>query len=100
MLWAIYAKDKAGALEKRMAERADHLDYLGDFGDQIVLAGASLTDDGETMTGSVIVVNMASREDVVAFSNGDPFTTAGVFESVDITRMRRGVWHPDNIPES
>jgi uncharacterized protein YciI len=35
-----------------------------------------------------------SRAKAKAFSDGDPFTKAGVFASIAITRMRKGQWNP------
>ena len=61
----------------------------------LVLAGATLSDDGKTAIGSHFVLNVNSRAEAKAFSDGDPFTQKGVFASVTITRMRRGQWNPD-----
>jgi uncharacterized protein YciI len=35
-----------------------------------------------------------SRAKAKAFSDGDPFTKAGVFAAITITRMRKGQWNP------
>jgi uncharacterized protein YciI len=42
--------------------------------------------------GSLFIVNVNSRAEAKAFSDGDPFTQKGVFRS--ITRVRRGQWNP------
>jgi uncharacterized protein YciI len=59
-----------------------------------VLAGATQNDEGTEAIGSLFVVNVNSRAEARAFSDGDPFTKAGVFASVTITRMRKGQWNP------
>ena len=94
MLYHIHAIDRADAGSTRADNRAEHLDYLSGF-KNIVLAGAALSDDGETPVGSVLVVNVADRAEAEAFSAGDPFTKAGLFGSVSITRMRKGVFSPE-----
>lgn len=100
MLWAISCVDKPNSLDLRMSLRPEHLDYLKSQNAMIVLAGASQDDAGETMTGSVFIVSADSREAVETFSANDPFTKGGLFATVTITRMRKGVWNPDHMPEA
>jgi hypothetical protein len=45
--------------------------------------------------GSLFVVNVGTRAEAKAFSDGDPFTQTGVFASITITRMRKGQWNPE-----
>ena len=52
-------------------------------------------DDGATAVGSLFVVNVKTRAEAKAFSDGDPFTQTGVFDSVAITRMNKGQWNPE-----
>lgn len=100
MLWAINCVDKPNSLDLRMSLRPEHLEYLKSVNDMIVLAGASLDDSGEAMTGSIIVISADSRAAAEEFSANDPFTKGGLFASVSITRMRKGVWNPDAMPDS
>jgi len=71
-----------------------HLDYLRSQKNILVVSGATLTDDGKEVTGSLLVVNAGSRAEAQAFVDGDPFQKAGMFPSVTITRMRKGQWNP------
>ena len=98
MLYAVYCVDKPNSLDRRMELRPAHLDYLKGFTDRILLAGATLTDDGASMTGSFLVVNVADRAEAEAFSKNDPFTKGGLFESVSIKRMRKGLFNPAAAP--
>jgi hypothetical protein len=100
MLWSLHCVDRPNSTDLRMSLRPDHLDYLKEKNDLIVLAGATLTDDGGTMTGSVFVIDAADRAAVEAFSAGDPFTKGGLFERVDIKRMRKGIWNPAQMPDA
>ena len=95
MLWLITTKDNPDTAALRAEHMAPHRQYLGSHKNIIVLAGASQSDDGETSTGSCFVVNVNSREAARVFSDGDPFTQAGVFADVNITRMRKGQWNPE-----
>ena len=62
---------------------------------ELVLGGAKLSDDGETAGGSAFIVNVPDRAAAVAFNQGDPFSKVGLFDSVTVTRMRKGFWHPE-----
>jgi uncharacterized protein YciI len=100
MIWAIHAVDKPNSTDLRMSLRPAHLDYLKAQDRLIVLAGATLTDDGGTMTGSLFVIDAADRAAAQAFSANDPFTKGGLFGSVTITRMRKGIWNPGRMPDA
>ncbi len=86
MLFAIYATDRPDALETRMAARQAHLDYVkSGFNDKILTAGPRLSEDGEKMIGSLIVIDLPDRAAVDNFCKNDPYSIAGVFERVEIT---------------
>jgi uncharacterized protein YciI len=100
MLYIIYQTDKPGGEEIRAATRDDHFAYLDAHENILVLGGAMLAEDGKTRTGSVLIVNVEDRAAAEAFSKNEPFRKAGLFERVEITRMRRGQWNPDAAPKS
>jgi uncharacterized protein YciI len=47
-------------------------------------AGPFLADDGETMIGTLLILDVASRADAEAFATNDPYHKAGLFESVEV----------------
>ena len=98
MLFIIYQVDKPGSAALRDATRDAHLAYLGEHQDILVLGGATIGDDGKTRTGSVLLINVPSRADAEAFSRNEPFRRAGLFERVEIKRMRKGQWNPAAAP--
>ena len=100
MLYIIYQVDKANSVAIRAAHRAAHFAYLDDHEDILVLGGAMLAEDGKTRTGSVLIINVGSREEAERFSANEPFRKAGIFERVEITRMRRGQWNPGAAPKT
>jgi uncharacterized protein YciI len=95
MLWAISCTDKPNTASVREEFVKPHREYLQSQKRILVLAGATQSDDGSEAIGSLFVVNVSSRAEAKAFSDGDPFTTAGVFASVKIVRMRKGQWNPE-----
>ena len=95
MLWAISCVDKPNTTETRATVLQSHRDYLQTQKGIIVLAGPTQSDDGTQALGSLFIVSADSRAEAQAFSDGDPFTKAGVFANITITRMRKGQWHPE-----
>ena len=94
MLWAISCTNKPNTAATREKVLQPHRDYLQSQKGILVLAGATQTDDGNAAIGSLFIVNVGSRAAAKAFSDGDPFTKAGVFAAITITRMRKGQWNP------
>jgi uncharacterized protein YciI len=94
MLWAISCVDKPNTAAIREKHLVPHREYLASQKKILVLAGATQNDSGTEALGSLFVVNVDSREQAKAFSDGDPFTQNGVFASITITRMRKGQWNP------
>lgn len=95
MLWVISCVDKPNTAAIRDKVVGPHREYLQSQKKILVLAGATQTDDGSTAIGSCFIVNVNSRAEAKAFSDGDPFTQNGVFASIAITRMRKGQWNPE-----
>ncbi|HIP78746.1 MAG TPA: YciI family protein [Kiloniellaceae bacterium] len=89
MAFVLYCVDKAGHGHVRAENRPAHLDYLNSNLDRILIAGPMTSDDGASVTGSVIILSDGSREDAEAFAAADPYTKAGLFESVTITAYKK-----------
>ena len=100
MLYIIYQEDGPYSLAIRARVKAQHFAYLEEHKDKLVLGGATLAEDGTTRLGSVLILNVPSMADAEAFSMNEPFRKAGLFQSVKITRMRRGQWYPEHAPSS
>ena len=100
MLYMVCGVDSSDAKKRRTEAREDHFAYLDAHDDILVLGGATLGDDGETRTGSVLIINVPDRATADAFAENEPFRKAGVFGSVTVTRMRRGQWNPDAAPKT
>ncbi|MBB4238781.1 YciI-like protein [Rhizobium esperanzae] len=85
MLFALLCKDKPGHLNVRMETRPTHLEYLNGLNAEGILkiAGPFLDDEGKAC-GSLIIVEAATKEAARALADADPYTKAGLFESVDV----------------
>ena len=80
----INARDKANALELRMANRPAHLEWASAHKDMILMAGPVFADDGNTFAGSTFVIECASLREAEAWAAEDPYAQAGLFETVEI----------------
>jgi uncharacterized protein YciI len=100
VLYIIYQTDRPDGAPIRAANRDAHFAYLDEHEEILVLGGAMLAEDGATRLGSVLIINVKSLEEVERFSANEPFRKAGLFDRVEITRMRRGQWNPAAAPKS
>jgi hypothetical protein len=89
MLFIFVCTDKPGCEPLRLANRAAHLAYLNDFREALFAAGPTLSDDGQTMNGSVLIIDFPDRAAAEAFAANDPYAKAGLFESVVIRPWKK-----------
>ena len=99
MYFVILCTDKPNSARLRSAQLQSHVAYLNTHLDKLVWAGARQKDDGNTLYGSFFIVNVPDRKIAEAFSAGDPFTEAGLFERVEISNVRRGIFNPQLAAE-
>ena len=95
MLWIVYCVPKPDIAEVRAAASEAHSSYLKSKEHMIFFSGQMLTDDGNGTMGNVFIIYAKTRAEAQAFSDGEGYTRAGVFESVRITRMKRGRFKPE-----
>ena len=87
MLFVLIANDEqdAGAAQRRIDARADHLAHIADAKAKgQVLLGGPLSDDAGKTTGSMLVVNFADRASVQSWMETDPYVAAKVWGDVSI----------------
>ncbi len=94
MLWAISRVAASDFAEKRAKGLQPHSEYLRSQKNILVISGATTSDDGTQFVGSLLIVNVKTRAEAQAFVDGDPFTKAGMFTKVTITRMNKGQFNP------
>jgi uncharacterized protein len=94
MLFLIYRKDRPGSLQIRLDNYAAHLAYLGPHKTKIEVGGPMLgagTGTGdEDMTGSFLIMEAESWDEVHSFVANDPFTKAGLFSATIVERWKHG----------
>jgi uncharacterized protein YciI len=82
MLFVICSIDRKDALELRLATRQAHLAYVR--GSQGVRLGGPFLDEAGNMIGSLIVLEANDLAQAQAFAANDPYTKAGLFDSVAV----------------
>ncbi|MCD1625010.1 YciI family protein [Seohaeicola saemankumensis] len=87
MFVALIARDKSGALETRMANRAAHLDYVKQTG--VVRQAGPLLDKEEQMIGSLLILEVADMEQAMQWAAGDPYSKAGLFQGVELIPWKK-----------
>ena len=95
MLFVIHCLDRAGALATRLEHYESHKAYLSSPSVAIVISGPLLAEDGETMIGSLFIVDAADRAAVDRFHRDDPFFRAGVWQHVEIHPFHTRIDHRD-----
>lgn len=86
MAFMIYCLDKPDHLDTRLANRSAHLEHLIAHESQLITGGPLL--DGDKMIGSLLVLDFATRPEVDTFLAADPYTKAGLFQSVTVTSYK------------
>ncbi len=92
MPFLIDASDREGAADLRQQIRPAHLSFLADHEHLLLAAGAKLSDDGTVPQGSFYIVDTDERAAAEAFIAEDPYSKAGVFGTIVITRWRKAIF--------
>lgn len=88
MLFALICFDNKDVSALRAEVRPKHLAYIEKHKAQVKVAGPFLSDDGDTMVGSLIIIEADDIEAARAFAQYDPYNEAGVFAEVDVRPWR------------
>lgn len=91
-LFAVHALDKADALPRRLEHYTAHRNFIENdraYGLSVVISGPLQSDDGDTMIGSLFIIDFPSCAEVENFTQADPFQVEGVWGHLTITRFHR-----------
>jgi len=97
MPYAIQTKDKPGHAHVRAQARPAHLEYLTANQHKLLAAGALIDDDGTGGHGGILIVDTEDRAEAERFIAEDPFTKAGLFEQVTVTRWRKAFFNKERL---
>jgi uncharacterized protein len=86
---ALICIDKHGALQVRADTRAADLAHIAETG-VVEMAGPFLNTEGQ-MTGSLIILNVDTLAEAHDWAALDPYSKAGLFQSVTISEWKKVV---------
>ncbi len=94
--FVVHALDKPGRAELREENRPAHRARLRNPDDPVkVHVGGPLLDEGGAMIGTMLVVEAGDKAVVEAFVSGDPYTQAGLYDTVHIHPYLWGLGQPE-----
>lgn len=92
MKYVIHAYDHtdADALDRRMAVRPNHLDYVRQLKakGQFILGGALLNPAGNMM-GSMLLLELENQAQLDDYLQTDPYIVQGVWDKIDVKPFRQ-----------
>ena len=86
-LFALVCIDRPNALAVRMGARENHLAYVKERIQMMKLGGPFLDANGD-MAGSLMIIEADDLAAAKAFNANDPYTLAGLWESVEVRPYR------------
>jgi hypothetical protein len=89
MLFVVHCSDKPNRGEVRQANRPAHVEYLKANVAKLIIGGPLLSEDGQSMIGSLLILDLPDRAAAEAFCAQDPYAKAGLFESVIIRPYKK-----------
>ncbi|MDR3516626.1 MAG: YciI family protein [Azospirillaceae bacterium] len=89
-------RDRAESAALREEKRPAHRAYIrvAQAGCTVVAGGPLVGDDGQPMTGTLLVLKAEDRAAALRFLAGDPYAQARLFESTALTRWAWGLGNP------
>lgn len=88
MLFALICFDNKNSTALRAEVRPKHLAYIERHKARVKIAGPFLSEDGEKMVGSLIIIEADDIDAARAFAEDDPYAQAGLFAEVDVKPWR------------
>lgn len=87
MAFHLFCMDDPGKPGLRERIRARHLEYMIAHRERILFGGPLKADDGVMSVGSAFALDYETRAEVDAFLADEPYSQAGLFESVVVRRI-------------
>ncbi|MER5808786.1 YciI family protein [Streptomyces sp. NPDC002033] len=88
MEFLCYHRDRPDSAALRDALLEAHWSYMDEYAKEMIARGPTLTDDGETATGSVHILDLPDPAAARAFAFDEPGYQAGIYRDVLLRRWR------------
>lgn len=87
MQYFFYCRDRAGAFETRKGLLKAHWAFMRHYIDAMIARGPTMSADGNTVTGSMHIVDLPDAAAAQVFAHDDPLAKGGVFENIRVRRF-------------
>ncbi|MFD4315776.1 YciI family protein [Streptomyces sp. NPDC058548] len=88
MEFLCYHRDRTGSLPLRDALTEAHWAYMDQYAEEMIARGPTFGEDGETVSGSVHILDLPDAGAARAFAFDEPNYQAGVYRDVMLRRWR------------
>ena len=88
MHWLIKCRSKPDTDALRLATIDAHRNFLDGYPEVTWYSGPLFTDDNKNAIGSLRLIEFPDRGAALAYINADPYTKAGIFQSISVERWR------------
>ncbi|OKK20008.1 hypothetical protein AMK09_15420 [Streptomyces sp. CB02488] len=88
MEFLCYHRDRPGSLALREELSEEHWAYMDQYAKEMIARGPTFSDDGETLTGSVHILDLPDPAAARAFAFDEPNYQAGAYRDVLLRRWR------------
>ena len=90
MHWLIKCRSKPGTDALRLATIDAHRNFLDGYPEVTWYSGPLFTDDNKNAIGSLRLIEFPDRTAALAYISADPYTKAGIFQSITVERWEPG----------
>ena len=91
MHWLIKCRSKPDSDALRLATIDAHRNFLDGYAQVTWYSGPLFTDDNENAIGSLRLIEFPDRAAALAYIDSDPYTKAGLFQSITVERWKPGL---------
>ncbi len=100
MPWLIVSNDSEMGPAIRADEEvmAAHWQYELSIKERVIAAGSLRTDDGVTPTGSLLILDVETREEAQALIDADPATQAGLRSEISVRYWNWAILNREELP--
>src|ERR1044072_6564443 len=91
MHWLIKCRSKPDTDALRLATIDAHRNFLDGYPEVTWYSGPLFTDDNKNAIGSPRLIEFPDRNAALAYINADPYTKAGIFQSISVVRWTPGL---------
>ncbi|MEW2530289.1 YciI family protein [Streptomyces sp. NPDC047071] len=88
MEFLCYHRDRTGSLPLRKELLEEHWAYMDQYAKEMIARGPTFADDGDTLTGSVHILDLPDPTAARAFAFDEPNYQAGAYRDVLLRRWR------------